>query len=203
MCVCVLHFYAYPSLCASISLFCVILTFVWIVCMFVCVCLSVHVKVLMVRTERLMGVVLRAIVSHSTVSQGTLFMHGATYAAGTDTQYILPETLWGCVTACLCAYKRVYFVCIAIYTCQFMVSSLCTWFCFVFLCVCVCVHAREAPVTITAHRGNSDLIHWFPSLTCRHPTGHVVYLHTVALCSLGSCSHKEEKKKILHFHICM
>ncbi|XP_020561665.1 uncharacterized protein KIAA0825 homolog isoform X3 [Oryzias latipes] len=39
-------------------------------------------RVLLERTERLMGVVPRAIVSHCSVSQGTLFMHGATYVAG-------------------------------------------------------------------------------------------------------------------------
>uniref|UniRef100_A0A3P9M0S7 Uncharacterized protein n=1 Tax=Oryzias latipes TaxID=8090 RepID=A0A3P9M0S7_ORYLA len=45
-------------------------------------------RVLLERTERLMGVVPRAIVSHCSVSQGTLFMHGATYVAGRkDTAY--------------------------------------------------------------------------------------------------------------------
>lgn len=85
----------------------------------VCACMRTHAfekerareKVLIVGTERLMGAVLRAIVSHSTVSQGTLFMHGATYAADTDTRCILQETLGGCACMFLGAYESVSNVC--------------------------------------------------------------------------------------------
>lgn len=71
-----------------------------------------------------------------------------------------------------------------------MFSSVCT-------CVCLqlCVLAKEAPVTIIAHRRNT-----LPrSLACQHPAGHVVHLHTVFLCSPGTCSHT----KRVHFCICM
>lgn len=84
------------------------------VCVHAHVCVRERVKVLIVGTERLMGAVLRAIVSHSTVSQGTLFMHGATYAADTDTHCILQETLGGCACMFLCANESVsnVFMCV-------------------------------------------------------------------------------------------
>ncbi|XP_034547200.1 uncharacterized protein KIAA0825 homolog isoform X2 [Notolabrus celidotus] len=42
---------------------------------------------------------------------------------------------------------------------------------------------REAPVAVTAHRRDSDLIPLSPSLTCQHPAGHVVHLHCFFLLS--------------------
>lgn len=82
----------------------------------------------------------------------------------------------------------------------FIFSSACTCVClYVWVCMRVCVLARKAPVAITAHRRDSDLILWSSSLTCQHPAGHVVHLHTVSLRSLGICSHS----KRVHFCICM
>lgn len=59
-------------------------------------------KVLIVGTERLMGAMLRAIVSHSTVSQGTLFMHGATYAADRHTLHTSRDTGRLCMHVPVC-----------------------------------------------------------------------------------------------------
>lgn len=96
--------------------------------------------------------------------------------------------------ACLCAYKSEHRMCVCRRVYVFKCAHMC-----LSLCVCMRVHATEAPVAITAHRRDSDLILWSPSLTCQHPAGHVVHLHTVSLCSLGICSHT----KCVHFCICM
>lgn len=91
---------------------------------------------------------------------------------------------------CLCACKSANSVCVLAY----ILACLCFQMC-AHVCLYLCVLAEVTPVAITAHRHGSLL--W--SLTCQHPAGHVVHLHTVSLCSLGTCSHTKQ----VHFCICM
>lgn len=100
-----------------------------------------------------------------------------------------------CVCMYACVHAKVRTVCVyaGMRSCLFVFSSVCTCVC---LYPCVCLK-KEAPVTIIAHRRNTLL--W--SLTCQHPAGHVVHLHTLFFffCSPGTRSHT----KRVHFCICM
>lgn len=106
-----------------------------------------------------MGAVLKAIVSHSTVSQGTLFMHRATYAADICTLHTSRERHWEVVHACSCVHMKV---------CIVRMLAFIYWpVCFIFTRVSpLCA---QAPAMITAHRCFSNLILWSSPLNVSAP----------------------------------
>lgn len=63
--------------------------------------------------------------------------------------------------------------------------------------VCVCVHVyKKGSATITAHKRDSDVIFWSPSLMCQHPASHVVCTNTLSLSSLGT------QKQCMFAYVC-